>query len=546
MITPESLNLKPLCDVYQIMIEAIFDYLYRIIFNQTFNSKMYNHCFYLLSIPKSKTKFKLFFVLLFFNILFVTAQKKDSLGIMYDQYLSTILKDVSKAKQNFKKLSEKAFIAKNYNIYLKSLLTISYCDLNLDDPNETIKSCNFTIHEAKKYNNKAVEIKALSFQSLAYSTLGLFDESRESIDNALIISEAIDNESDSMKMIRGNLFFSKYEYFSQKKELQNALLANNNSIKEYLKLKNPDAKSEMLIPAYINNAMIYRDLKQIDSMKVYTQKSFTLNPEKFQHFGVLSECYTNFGVYYQAKKETQKAEQNFEKAIELAEKYHVINSRLDAYKYAHQFYSFLNNEKKHEKYLIKFQKLNDSINAISKQKINETVKNIVKNKQKTTKNNYTKIIGFLTIAIILLIFVCFFALSHSKKLKNKNLITSDLLKKKEVENTILEAKINESFEELTQLAKENSPNFYVKFSEIYPEINQTLSKEHPQLSTFEKSFLAMVFLNFSNKELASIESVSLKTIEIRKYRIRKKCNLESGQDLKKWLDELANLKIDYQ
>ena len=49
----------------------------------------------------------------------------------------------------------------------------------------------------------------------------------------------------------------------------------------------------------------------------------------------------------------------------------------------------------------------------------------------------------------------------------------------------------------------------------------------------------MVFLNFSNKEIANIESVSLKTIEIRKYRIRKKCNLEHGQDIKSWLDDLA-------
>ena len=144
------------------------------------------------------------------------------------------------------------------------------------------------------------------------------------------------------------------------------------------------------------------------------------------------------------------------------------------------------------------------------------------------------------IAITIFLFVIwFYGYNRLKRIKTQNNITSNLLEKEKQEKSILESKINDFFDELIHLAKENSPNFYVRFSEIYPEIHLKLTKEYPQLSTFEKSFLAMVFLNFSNKEIASIESVSLKTIEIRKYRIRKKCNLEHGQDIKSWLDDLA-------
>ena len=90
-----------------------------------------------------------------------------------------------------------------------------------------------------------------------------------------------------------------------------------------------------------------------------------------------------------------------------------------------------------------------------------------------------------------------------------------------------------------ELAQKKSTIFYLRFTEIYTNFDQLLATKYPQLSISDKTFLAMVFLNFSNKEIANIESVSLKTIEIRKYRIRKKCNLEHGQDIKSWLDDLA-------
>lgn len=116
------------------------------------------------------------------------------------------------------------------------------------------------------------------------------------------------------------------------------------------------------------------------------------------------------------------------------------------------------------------------------------------------------------------------------------------IRKQKRQKTISESNINEALKEIKELGKKNSPTFYLRFIEVYTNFDQLLSTKYPQLSIFEKTFLAMISLNFSNKEISDIESVSLKTIEIRKYRIRKKCNLESGKDLKKWLDELSLFK----
>lgn len=116
------------------------------------------------------------------------------------------------------------------------------------------------------------------------------------------------------------------------------------------------------------------------------------------------------------------------------------------------------------------------------------------------------------------------------------------IRKQKRQKNISESNINEALKEIKELGKKNSPTFYLRFMEVYTNFDELLSTKYPQLSIFEKTFLAMISLNFSNKEISDIESVSLKTIEIRKYRIRKKCNLESGKDLKKWLDELSLFK----
>lgn len=148
-------------------------------------------------------------------------------------------------------------------------------------------------------------------------------------------------------------------------------------------------------------------------------------------------------------------------------------------------------------------------------------------------------LNIVSFILLIILTIYLFLILRPNKYKH-----SQNLKKEAKENRILKSKKNELIVNILELAKNNAPIFYIKFNEVFVDFDQVLSRKHPQLSTFEKCFLAMIFLNFSNKELANIESVSLKTIEIRKYRIRKKCNLELGQDLKKWLDDLLISKTN--
>jgi len=93
----------------------------------------------------------------------------------------------------------------------------------------------------------------------------------------------------------------------------------------------------------------------------------------------------------------------------------------------------------------------------------------------------------------------------------------------------LDAKLNldkqrEDFEMNIDLINED---FYRKLSERFPQLNEN-----------EKKLCAMIRLNLSSKEIASIQNISSKSVDMNRYRMRKKLNITGEEDLSKFLSEL--------
>ncbi|MCY1660234.1 helix-turn-helix transcriptional regulator [Chryseobacterium sp. SL1] len=99
----------------------------------------------------------------------------------------------------------------------------------------------------------------------------------------------------------------------------------------------------------------------------------------------------------------------------------------------------------------------------------------------------------------------------------------------------LESKVNDAFEEVVILAKNNSPEFLIRFKEVYPEFFYKLIIEFPDLTHSELKLCAYLKLNFTTKEISNYTFVSLRAVEGSKYRLRKKLNLTSDIDLNTWV-----------
>ena len=84
---------------------------------------------------------------------------------------------------------------------------------------------------------------------------------------------------------------------------------------------------------------------------------------------------------------------------------------------------------------------------------------------------------------------------------------------------------SEEVQDLNQLAENKSPSFYIKFCSTYPHFIETLKKEEYNLNKSEKEICAYIFLDYTTKDIALYTNSSVRSIESKKYRIRKKLNL---------------------
>lgn len=80
--------------------------------------------------------------------------------------------------------------------------------------------------------------------------------------------------------------------------------------------------------------------------------------------------------------------------------------------------------------------------------------------------------------------------------------------------------------------------FEKSFNETHENFFKKLKAGHPDLVPNDLKLCAYLRMNMSSKEMASLLNISLRGVEIRRYRLRKKLNLEHDKNLTEFLMEL--------
>jgi tetratricopeptide (TPR) repeat protein len=80
--------------------------------------------------------------------------------------------------------------------------------------------------------------------------------------------------------------------------------------------------------------------------------------------------------------------------------------------------------------------------------------------------------------------------------------------------------------------------FQQKVDHTYSDFFIRLKVKYPTLTKNEERLCAMLRLNLSSKEIASLNNTSVKAVEMSRYRLRKKCGIENNQILPDLLQDL--------
>ncbi len=418
---------------------------------------------------------------------------------------------------NSQKINYKKGIVKGY-IDIGNLL------LNLKRNKESIRYLN----EASKYISdiQDIEVKSRLYIELGknYGALGILKISREFYFNALEAEKLIGDS-----IVRRKI--TAYTYGCIAAAYQDDSL-NIDSLRFYF------LKAYQTIPDLFNTtkvAQFYTDYKiNLDSAFYYLNKCEPL-------YNSVGAAPYQKGIYLRVRGYYYYLNNNYTNAIaylkESLDIFTQISRPQDILQSYRLLSSFYENVDQNERvfYLEKYTKLNDSLSQEEKQVLSLPIDNILKAHEQSLKKEKHTVILYSTVIVIVLIAVGVFFYIKARK---KDIASQELLIQKDEEQNELKLKVNDAFEEVLDKAKSNDLNFYTRFKEVYPNVHSGLLKVNSDLQLSELTLCAYIYLDFQTKEIAEATFRSIKTIQNRKYQLRKRLNISSSEDLYVWFKNI--------
>jgi len=275
-------------------------------------------------------------------------------------------------------------------------------------------------------------------------------------------------------------------------------------------------------------AAIYIDIGRLDLAKGYIKESLDDLKKKDNKSLVYFNLF-NAAKYYRAVKDFKSARHYLWICKKIAG--HHFKDEFHQKSVAKELKSLYEEMKEKDSTAYYVNQLLDIQTA--KEKQNQVLKDIIDKKDEAEERNEKKLTqGLLFIlfvsGVIAVLFISLF-LHYYKKYKSKNLDKIDMPHKLPVQECI--------FKEVIQLVKENNPGFLIRFNEYCPRFSDELLTVS-DLKITEIRFCAYLYLNFSTKEIAEYTFTSVRTVQTKKYNIRKKLNIPGDTDIYVWFSRL--------
>lgn len=292
---------------------------------------------------------------------------------------------------------------------------------------------------------------------------------------------------------------------------------------------------------YLGMGNYFLTSKKVDSATYYFQKSLSTLKNR-HHTEInsligLAETYSFKGMYDEAIK-------YYTTALEKSKKYNYDQLSGHIYARLKDCYFNKNDIEKSKKYA----DLQADFDQRTSSNIENNKSNIIReiiNEENAVEEAEYKKHSFKIRVVFFLIAVAssaivFFIIRKNEKKKNRRLAEKKQLIIEKIEYASeLEQKLKISLEEVLEHAKNNNPVFFEKFQILYPDFRYKLLEINGNLTSGELILLAYVYLNLSSKEIADYTFRSYRTVQTRKYTLRKKLGLETNQDLYIWLKTIC-------
>jgi len=387
-----------------------------------------------------------------------------------------------------------------------------------------------------------------------------------------------DNEAGSIYLNLGNIYVNE-ENYKKGKYYYNKILNNKENTKPNLYCIALNGLSEL-----------YKKLGNIDEaykIIIKTKQLLNVSP-KYQQV----VCVETTADILMEMDSINSAKALYTYALRYAEKLDLVDKRISILKKQASLYKQINKQDKSYKLLIEAITLIDSVSfseVVKNSKLQEEFflheqekynlmkeKNKIEQKERISQMKLNKqkiwLIILISIFILLLILIIMVIKNHKNKIKYLNETNKLKLDYQMEVATQLETEVNHKIEQFTEVAlilshqnlflkdlkknldkiknrdypqimdikirlssvikaNEEKEVFYNAIENINNQIINDLKENHPNITDNDIRLICLSKLNLSNKEVSSLIGTSVKNIEMAKYRLKKKLNLDKDDSI---------------
>ncbi|MCU7616377.1 hypothetical protein NZ698_04145 [Chryseobacterium sp. PBS4-4] len=371
--------------------------------------------------------------------------------------------------------------------------------------------------KSREFNNYYYEAMANIYLAETYSINKFHDKAIVYLNNAYEILQKDQSKSKKIFYAKSNILNSYsniYLDINQPRKAAKKILEEINSGKE---LTNSEEYANFQYLNYSNLANIYIQYN-IDSADYYVKKSIELRPKSLSNDKAMVSNYIVLGEVAKSRGDFKTSVANFHKALFTSHKNGIELNKINIYTALQQIYTKTKNKDSADFYQQKLKQLDLNI---LQSKYNSLQKVIEKEKIEEDENSSQKILIF---GIAFAVLIGFFGL-FMYRFKRKNKKETDL-------------NLQEVYNQLITLVKNKDESFMFTFENIFPEFSSKLLHITSDLQQSEIEFCALLKLKLTTKEIAQYTFIETRTVQNKKYRIRKKLEIPANEDIYQFIDNI--------
>ncbi|EJL75795.1 tetratricopeptide repeat protein [Chryseobacterium populi] len=371
--------------------------------------------------------------------------------------------------------------------------------------------------KSNEYNIPYFEAMSNIYMAETYSVNKFYDKAIYYLNSAYKILQEDKTGSEKIFYAKANVLNSFANVYLDKNDPKSAAKKIYQQIKSGSEIKDPKKLASFQYLNYSNLSNIYIQYNS-DSAYYYANKSINIKPATIAEDKSMITNYTVIGEVYKQKKNYPNSIKYFHKALTASKKNGIELNMNNVYEALKEIYlktgrkdSVIFYKNKIEQYDLqvlesKYNSLQEVINKDKKEEDESSSKNLLL---------WSILLG-VSIIVLMITFI---------KVRNKKIRVTD-------------QNLQKTYNHLIELLQNKDPSFIFSFENAFPDFSDKLLKKKPELQQSEIEFCALLKMKLTTKEIAKYTYIETRTVQNKKYKLRKKLGIPQNVDIYQWINNL--------